>query len=480
VVEGGSEDVADYRGEMDELARTAYETHSAEFQEERTEIIKNIKAIKEYKSQLLQAQITELEGAKERQKIDSQQDYGQSGFIATMSDFDVRTLTSDIEYTKKEIAEADDNLINFDKNIENLREEILATEKPVEDFSADLGGVGGGAKKAKDGVEELEDAIDDLEDQTKDMEKANEDYLETSEDLKDANHKFYKAIKDDLRDVGDAIEDVNEKYKTTVDDIIDRRSKLFGNNASNFARSQAEGETKTKEDILDLEEKLSELQHERIDEEDEEKKREKILENAEKQLEIEQEITEEKAKLLRIQENLNTLNQQLVDEERDRAGLSDEERALGDFENTQKEVARNAQAELLKAEQARDAELKKLEQKKRILEVFQNHELTSVKQLNDLLENEKILALDTDMFRLLERLALERIELIQLNDKKKGLADDLYSYTTQLENNFYNTVSGNVDRLTAKYRTLVETIRSAIAEQNIQNNQSRASGRVDG
>lgn len=474
VVDGGSTSVQDYKAQMEELARTKYETSSKEFQEERAEIVANIKAIRAYKNELLKTQLTELEGLKQRQEIEREQPQVFGGSIATLTDSSVFNLEAGIRQTRKEIEDANTDLAEFDAKVLEIRKNIEESEKPVEDYSASVEGVGGGASKAKDGLEDLEDAIDSIEDSTEQMVKKNEEYVDTTNDLNEANHKFYKQIKDDLRDVGDQIEDVNQKYQDTVDEIEKRTNSQILGNTESFARRQAEEEARALESIAELQKDLAELEAETL-EDDKDRQR-----NRERQLEVEQKIAQEREKLLRIQENLQALeNDTLVEAERERAGLTDEERALFDFQDTQEQLRQNAELEKQKAEQARNAELERLEQRKRILELFQDQELNSSKQLYALLENERVQAMDTENLRLLERLAMERIELIELNEKKKDLAEELYDYTTTLENQFYNTVSGNVDRLTAKYQELINKIRQAIQEQQVINSlraESRASG----
>lgn len=58
---------------MVDLANTAYEGHEAEFAAEKAKILEMIAAIRTYKQELLNAQITQLEGAKQTQKLEGQQ-----------------------------------------------------------------------------------------------------------------------------------------------------------------------------------------------------------------------------------------------------------------------------------------------------------------------------------------------------------------------------------------------------------------------
>jgi hypothetical protein len=72
-IQGGSLSVEDYKQKMIDLANTPYEGHEAEFAAEKANIMKMIAAIRTYKAELLSAQITELEGAKQKQKLEGSQ-----------------------------------------------------------------------------------------------------------------------------------------------------------------------------------------------------------------------------------------------------------------------------------------------------------------------------------------------------------------------------------------------------------------------
>jgi hypothetical protein len=155
----------------------------------------------------------------------------------------------------------------------------------------------------------------------------------------------------------------------------------------------------------------------------------------------------------------------ILEEERKRASLSNAEQRAYDFQKEQE-----IKQQELEQEQAR------LEKLRRIYEVFQNYQFTSVEQLQALKNEKRLEELSIEEQELIQKLANERIQLLQQRDEKIQLEREVAQASIKLQNDVYKVASQNLSALDSKYSDLIRKIQQAISAQN-QLNTVKASQR---
>jgi hypothetical protein len=216
----------------------------------------------------------------------------------------------------------------------------------------------------------------------------------------------------------------------------------------------------------------------RKQEEDRRKLEEKRLE---KQAELDEKILEANQQLLRVKENISKIaDPTVVNAERARAALSDEERALQDFQAKQKEVEDNAKLEEEKTRKQYEEDTKRLENKKKIVERLNEYEFKSSEDIYNLLKSKEFERqaekMTNEELALFEKIALEKAEVLKANEDKKKLEKDLIDYTIQLNNDYTEITKKNLDGVKDKYKELIGEIDMAISRQLYLNSLRGSSG----
>jgi hypothetical protein len=155
----------------------------------------------------------------------------------------------------------------------------------------------------------------------------------------------------------------------------------------------------------------------------------------------------------------------ILEEEKKRVSLSNAEQRAYDFQKEQ-EIK----------QQDFEQEQAKLEKLRRIYEVFQNYQFTSVEQLQALKNEKRLEELSIEEQELIQKLANERIQLLQQRDEKIQLEREVAQASIKLQNDVYKLASQNLSALDSKYSDLIRKIQQAISAQN-QLNTVKASQR---
>jgi len=307
---------------------------------------------------------------------------------------------------------------------------------------------GKGASKAKDALKELED-------QLKDVEKWYDDYENKLEKARDAEKKYLDAQREYFHDLKQSIAEINEEIANTTNTFNDNKLSSI----QDFARNEIQEQ-------LDLEERIAETKQSIQDEQrEEEQNLERLKELKEELVNLEQEHLLVQQTIAWLQEQWGDNVNRVLEEERKRASLSNAEQRSYDYQKEQ---------EL--QQQAYEEEQERLEKTKRIYELFQNYQFTSVEQLQALKNEKRLEDLSIEEQELIQKLANERIQLLQQRDEKIQLERDVAQASIKLQNDVYKIASQNISALDSKYSALIRKIQQAISAQN-QLNSAKASQR---
>jgi hypothetical protein len=99
-----------------------------------------------------------------------------------------------------------------------------------------------------------------------------------------------------------------------------------------------------------------------------------------------------------------------------------------------------------------------------------------VEQLQALKDEKRLEELSIEEQELIQKLANERIQLLQQRDEKIQLERDVAQASIKLQNDVYKIASQNISALDSKYSALIRKIQQAISAQN-QLNSAKASQR---
>lgn len=310
-------------------------------------------------------------------------------------------------------------------------------------------------EQASKGASKAKDSLKEIEDQLKEIEKWYDDYESKLEKARDAEKKYITAQRDYFHDLKQSIAEVNEEIeKTTTAFNSDKLSSI-----QDFARNEIQEQ-------LDLEAQIAETKKAIQDEQQEEEQNlERIKELKEELVQLEQEHLLVQKTIAWLQEQWGDQVSSILEEEKKRASLSNAEQRAYDFQKEQ-EIK----------QQEFEQEQAKLEKLRRIYEVFQNYQFTSVEQLQALKNEKRLEELSIEEQELIQKLANERIQLLQQRDEKIQLEREVAQASIKLQNDVYKVASQNLSALDSKYSDLIRKIQQAISAQN-QLNTVRASQR---
>lgn len=293
------------------------------------------------------------------------------------------------------------------------------------------------ASKWADDMKLLEDAIKDAEDQLDDYQKSVEDAQEAQEKYAKGQTEYFRDLKQQIREVNDELQKNQQAFATEQQRDL-----------QSFIRNEVETE-------LDLQEKIAEVEKDIASE------KQKALDDwaskTERQIELSQELLDLQNELAQVQENISSVSTGwLIDiqAERDRARLTDAQRRKLEY-NEEQTLAEDA----FKKEQER------LDRRRKILWLFQSYQFDSVQQLEDLKNDKRLEEYSLEEQQLIQKLANERLELLQLRDDKIEMEREVASASIKLQNQVYTIASQNLANLDAKYQLLINKINSAIQAQ---------------
>lgn len=308
-----------------------------------------------------------------------------------------------------------------------------------------------------DGAKTLEEQVDDTSDALENAESTLKDLEEAEKDVEKAWKKMARSLQDWLEDVQRRMEDLRSEYDDLVTDINNQEADDLNNETQSFVRDQVWNEKKLQDDIADIQERLAEL-------------RQRDWDNQERINDLLQEEIEKRKELEQVQKNLASLewerNAWLVDAERERANLSDAERDLFDFQQTQNQIKTDAQAERDEAKATFDEKQSLLEQEASLIKFFQVAEAEQIRQLQQLRDEWLLNFSDKQQQDMFDRMLNERLEYESLVDAKISLEQKLARQVILLNNWVTTVLKWNVQSLNSDYQQLVNTINQAIAAES--------------
>lgn len=178
------------------------------------------------------------------------------------------------------------------------------------------------------------------------------------------------------------------------------------------------------------------------------------------QLSIKREILENLYERLRLEEEVQDMTKQghevskKIEEEKKRAEMSGEERAIYDFQQSQK-----------RKEEEFEKEKKKLEREMEIHKFFQEQKFHSSAEVAKLITADHLENYNLEERELILKLARERIQLEQQKEEKIRLEEDVHRKFNQLSNDTTNLQIKNLGKLKNEYRNLIAQIETALAKQ---------------
>mgnify|MGYP000848534948 FL=1 len=171
-----------------------------------------------------------------------------------------------------------------------------------------------------------------------------------------------------------------------------------------------------------------------------------IIEKVKEQLDLEEQLK----KATEANDKIN----QKVEDEKKRAEMTPEERAIYDFEQQQK-----------KKEEEFNEKKNQIEKEMKIYEFFQNAKFKSSAEVGTLISEENLKNHSIEERELILKLARERIQLEQQKEAKIRLEEDLHKKINQLSNDTTSLQLTNLGKLKTEYKTLISQIDAAISKQ---------------
>ena len=171
-----------------------------------------------------------------------------------------------------------------------------------------------------------------------------------------------------------------------------------------------------------------------------------IIEKIKEQLDLEEQLK----KATEANDKIN----QKVEDEKKRAEMTPEERAIYDFEQQQK-----------KKEEEFNEKKNQIEKEMKIYEFFQNAKFKSSAEVGTLISEENLKNYSIEERELILKLARERIQLEQQKEAKTRLEEDLHKKINQLSNDTTSLQLTNLGKLKTEYKTLISQIDAAISKQ---------------
>lgn len=330
-----------------------------------------------------------------------------------------------------------------------------------------------GAGKAKDEMEKLEDSIDDAKNSMEDMEKAQEKAQKAQEKYAEESQEYFEDLKKEIQDVNEELRTNQEEFAKAREEATKDFNDDKLDSTSDFIRWEVEAQVEKEKEIADI---RAEIQEERNQEE----------RDLEKINELKQELVDAEQELLDIKKNIADLDEwgtqditALLEAERARAELTDAGKRGLDFKTEQEKKLQAFQEEQELKKKEFEEEQARLEKQRKILELFQNYQFKSVEQLQALKAEKRLEELSVEEQQLIQKLANERIEVLQLRDDKIQAERDLARAQIDLQNRVHQIASQNLASLDAKYSALITKINQAISAQQ-RLNSVRASQRYKG
>lgn len=171
-----------------------------------------------------------------------------------------------------------------------------------------------------------------------------------------------------------------------------------------------------------------------------------IIEKVKEQLDLEEQLK----KATEANDKIN----QKVEDEKKRAEMTPEERAIYDFEQQQK-----------KKQEEFEKEKKRMEREMEIYKFFQDQKFASSAEVQKLISDENLKNYSLEEQELILKLGRERIQLEQQKEEKIRLEEDVHKKFNQLSNDTTNLQIKNLGKLKNEYRNLIAQIETALAKQ---------------
>lgn len=366
-------------------------------------------------------------------------------------------------------------------DIENIGNSFKNAWKSTTDYKAlaqslfwgGWGGWGGGleddAKGAADAVKEIWDQIKEATDTSKDFEKALDKVEKATENVEKAQEDYADEVRDGKNRIKNDLKEVQAEYDKTIDKIeetrdaeLDRiektRAEDKNENIYEFAREQAE-------ELADIEREIKELKEEQneVDSEKRSEIREEIRELEEQRDTVRNNI-EELKKL--GDENGKESIENIIKEEKARAALTEQERALYDFKQEQLAIDEQANAErdekiakanddIAIAEQELADAKRSLELQEKVIEALNQVKFITKDEIDEVLGSEVFQKFDEDSQKLLQKLLELRLKISDAQTVEAWAAREAREQQLLLEQQIWELQQKNIADAQEEYDALI-------------------------
>ena len=159
------------------------------------------------------------------------------------------------------------------------------------------------------------------------------------------------------------------------------------------------------------------------------------------------------------------VNQKVVEQIKNYEKLSETQKILLEAQKEKEKAEKEAEAKKQKAEQELQKEKEKLETKLKIYEFFQKKKHVTQKEINKLLQDERMKLLDKETRDLILQLANRKMQLTLQAQEEINLKRQVADAEIALQNRVNNIMINNIKMLKNQYISLISTINAAIRAQ---------------
>lgn len=328
-------------------------------------------------------------------------------------------------------------------------------------------------KSQKEASKEMQKWLEDASDASKDYEKALDRLEKATGDLKDAQQEYKDAVIKNNNEMINKMRDAQKEYDKTIKKIIETRDEELksieakrvedkNKNIFSFARDQAEEYAKSLQEVQKLQAKLA------------------GEDDAGRASEIQADITKELQAQEQIQRNLEELKksgsdadaksiESIIAEEKLRASMTEQERAIYDFKAKQLDVDIKAKEEAQKAtEKAVNDQVKALQElentrasietQKQIIAELDKVKFITKDQVNKFLDGDQFKKFDEESQKLFEELLKVKLKISEASTAKNQAGADAKNKEIELENKLADLQKKNLKDVKDKYDDLIAKV----------------------
>lgn len=340
-------------------------------------------------------------------------------------------------------------------------------------------------KKIEKSIKDVEKAHKKLEEKVEKLnnleEKRKDDLLEFNQQIIDSNHDVKESLEDIGIELQKNLENIEgwkqEKLAERYVEILEREKELE-EEMLEIEKKNEDSEEKKAENLEKINKQI-EIQKKRISEindktkestkqslktklEELEKTKE-LLQKWELSLENSKKMAKIEAERLKIAEEKKLIQENIDSEDRLNDAIWE-----ADLWKTWK-ILYDAEKEKAKAEIEYEAEKKKLEDKLKINERFENinkeDRKVTIEDLNARMESEEVKQMDLENQRYFRKLAEQKIEHTNQKNEIIKLQNEIADETIKIQNKVNEILKNNISDIKDEYKDLINQIKTAILEQ---------------